>query len=196
MRRLSAAAAGQHGPPEAAPTPAPTAELPLMPIEPVARPRGAARLAAEQQEEVEQRSRAAASAAARVAAAAAEEEVQAARARAKRPRHGSEVMLSMVMSHEPSDLWGLLGLRSEERRSDEDIEWAAAARREALATEHFGEEEGVMRSAEAALRHVNFARAILLDGEYRRVYESMGSGDGFAEQGRQFSRWLEESARW
>ena len=83
MRRLLTAAKGRHGPPEAAPTPAPTAELPLMPIEPVVRPRGAARLAADPREEVEQRSRAAASAAACVAAAAAEEEVQAARAAQK-----------------------------------------------------------------------------------------------------------------
>ena len=196
MRRLLIAAKERHGPPEAATTPAPTAELPLMPIEPVARPRGAARLAADPQEEVEQRSRAAASAAARVATAAAEEEVQAARERAKRPRHGSEVMLGMVEGVEAADLWGLLGLRSEAQRSDEAVEWAAAARREALEAERFGGDEGLMRRAETALRRVNFARAILLDCEYRRVYESMGSGDGFAEQGRQFSRWLEESARW
>ena len=144
----------------------------------------------------EQRSRAAASAAARVATAAAEEEVQAARERAKRPRHGSEVMLGMVEGVEAADLWGLLGLRSEAQRSDEAVEWAAAARREALEAERFGGDEGLMRRAETALRRVNFARAILLDCEYRRVYESMGGGDGFAEQGRQFSRWLEESARW
>ena len=131
-----------------------------------------------------------------MATAAAEEEVQAARARAKRPRHGSEVMLGMVEGAEAADLWGLLGLRSEAQRSDEAVEWAAAARREALEAERFGGDEGLMRRAETALRRVNFARAILLDCEYRRVYESMGSGDGFAEQGRRFQKWLEASARW
>ena len=153
-------------------------------------------LAADPQEEVEQRSRAAASAAARVATAAAEEEVQAARARAKKPKRSSEVMLGMVMSHEAGDFWGLLGLRDEGRRSDEDVEWAVAARREALATGRFGGDEGLMRSAERALVLVEDARAVLLDSEYRRVYDSMGSGDGYAEQGRRFQEWLETSARW